>query len=123
MDCTFALLRYRMREELADCSNPGDIAECQLGNDPTALVLWLYRLRSGSDMDFSPSLLKLYMLEQQSILVDRKGEGHNSPMIEYKALKADLVGQACMRFCREVLCRDFGDVVVRMSQEKEGYGV
>ncbi|THV63983.1 hypothetical protein D6D28_10248 [Aureobasidium pullulans] len=123
MDCTLALLRYCIAERLTSCHSIHAAAERQPGNDLKTVVSWLYRLRPGADMEFFPFLLRLCILEQQFIHIARKGEDRDDAMIEYKVLKSDLIGQACMRFCGEVLFRDFSDVVTRMTREGKRFDV
>lgn len=118
VSCTLALVAHCTKRMLAEDSNRVS-ADCEVDVETRALVRWLYMLRPGADMELFPSLLRLSILSQQSLLVSHTNEEHDALTASSKRQQAEIVSQACMKYGAELLQRNPSNLVSKMLREEE----
>lgn len=117
VNCTVAVIAHCTKQMLADelnCVSP----DCKVDHETKALVRWLYLLRPGADMELFPSLLRLSMLSQQSLLGSCSGQNHDALTASFTRQKAEIVSQAYLNYGAELLQNNSSNLVSIMLREE-----
>ena len=101
--CTFALINHCTREGSIKCSHRGLGTDRNIANDLLTLTTWLYEMHPKADMEYFSSLSRLSLLVKRSQTVSCQTDDFKSVLRSYRQQKADIVGQACLRYSDKLL--------------------
>lgn len=118
VNCTLAVINHCTKRMLTDELNYLS-PDCEVDDETKALVRWLYLLKPGADMELFPSLLRLSMLSQQSLLASRSGQKHDALTASFTRQKAEIVSQACLKYGADLLRSNPSNLISAILEEEE----
>jgi hypothetical protein len=101
--CTFALIDHCTRQGSIKCSHGGLDTDRDIATDLLTLTTWLYEMHPRADMEYFSSLSQLSLLVKRSQTNSYQSDDYKSALRSYRQQKADIVGQACLRYSDELL--------------------
>jgi hypothetical protein len=100
--CTAALIDHCTREGSTNCSHATLDTDRDIATDLLTLTTWLYEMHPRADMEYFSSLSRLSLLVKRSQTSSCQIDDHGTLLRTYKQRKADIVGQACLRYSDEL---------------------
>jgi hypothetical protein len=116
--CTSALIDHCTREGSTNCSHASHDTDRDIATDLLTLTTWLYEMHPRADMEYFSSLSQLSLLVKRSQSSSCQPNDHGTLLQSYKQQKADIVGQACLRYSDELLQQGPETVGSWMSEKR-----